>query len=419
MDENGQIANDNRIVATLPTIKKLTGNAKRIILASHLGRADGKVVPKLTLKPVALALEKLLKRANAIGAEEGVTFLNDCVGEEVAAACNNTAATGNRIILLENLRFHLEEEGKCKAKDGTVIKASESDIACFRASLSALADVYVNDAFGTVHRAHSSIAGISIEPRVAGLLVQKELQFFAKALEGPAKIHTLLLGGAKVSDKLALIENMLPRVENILIGGGMAYTFLKESRGFAIGNSLFDAAGAGLIGGIMKRAEELGVRIHLPIDFIAGDSFKADAATRIVTAGIDDGWMGLDIGPATQAAFAEVIRNAPTQRVILWNGPMGVFEWDAFASGTRAMLDALVAATEAGRITIVGGGESASAVSKWNCQDKLSHVSTGGGASLELLEGTADDDDVKLEVLMRFSCLGKVLPGIAHLTVKK
>jgi phosphoglycerate kinase len=380
LDENGLVANNNRIVASLPTIKKLiSGGAAKIIVASHLGRPDGKVVPKLTLKPVAQELERLLQKP--------VTFLNDCVGEEVTAAACSPSVGGAIIMMLENLRFHLEEEGKCKLKDGSVARAQEDDILAFRASLSGLADIYVNDAFGTVHRAHSSISGISIEPRVAGLLVQKELLFFAKVLEGPAKIHTLLLGGAKVSDKIALIENMLPRVENVLIGGGMAFTFLKQMNGFPIGNSLFDEAGAGLISGILKKAAESGVKIHLPVDFIQGDTFKAEAQFKIVSDAIDESWLGLDIGPKTQAVFAQVIKSAPKDRVILWNGPMGVFEWEAFAEGTRAVLGALVEATESGCITIVGGGESAAAVSKWNCQDKLSHVSTGGGASLELLEG--------------------------------
>ncbi len=376
MDENGHVSNNNRIIASLPTISKLlAGGASKIIIASHLGRPDGKVVPKLTLKPVATELEKLLGQP--------VEFFTDCVGVEVTSALQGKS----KIVLLENLRFHLEEEGKCKQKDGRVIKANEEDIVVFKASLSELADVYVNDAFGTVHRAHASISGITIEPRVAGLLVQKELQFFAKALEGPSKIHALLLGGAKVSDKIALIQNMLPRVENVLIGGGMAYTFLKKMTGFAIGNSLFDEAGAGLIDGILEKANELGVKIHLPADFIQGDSFKPEAKAKVVSEAITEGWMGLDIGPKTREAFAQVIKSASAQRVILWNGPMGVFEWDTFAEGTKAVLDALVQATEAGCITIVGGGESAAAVSKWNCEHKLSHVSTGGGASLELLEG--------------------------------
>lgn len=371
-------------------------------------------MPKLTLKPVAEELERLL--------QQPVTFLNDCVGEAVQAACASTSSA--RIVMLENLRFHLAEEGKCKRKDGTVLTATEEEISAFRASLSALADVYVNDAFGTVHRAHSSISGLTIEPRVAGLLVSKELCFFAKALEGPAKIHTLLLGGAKVSDKIALIENMLPRVENVLIGGGMAYTFLKQSCGFRIGKSLFDEAGAGMIEGILAKAAELGVKIHLPVDFIQGDAFRAEAQAQCVTEGITDDWMGLDIGPRTQEVFARVIKSAPQGRVLLWNGPMGVFEWDAFAQGTRAVLAALVEATEAGCITIVGGGESAAAVGKWQCEGKLSHVSTGGGASLELLEGKRLEGkkiiltlDICNFFIYTFSnSKGKILPGIVHLT---
>lgn len=416
------MSNNNRIVAALPTINKLLdGSARKIILASHLGRPDGKVVPKLSLKPVAFELEKLLGQS--------VTFLSDCVGEEVITASQDPY--GNRVILLENLRFHLEEEGKCKLKDGTVIRASESEISVFCASLSAIADVYVNDAFGTVHRAHASIAGIQTEPRVAGLLVQKELQFFAKALEGPSKIHTLILGGAKVSDKIALIENMLPRVENVLIGGGMAYTFLKQTRDFKIGKSLFDEAAASLIGGILQKANALGVKIHLPVDFVQGQSFSPEARAETVSLAIEDDWMGLDIGPETRAAFAGVIKSAPAHSVLLWNGPMGVFEWDTFAEGTRAVLDALVEATEAGCITIVGGGESAAAVGKWNCEHKLSHVSTGGGASLELLEGkkgkqnlflylfrksSAGDCAFKLKATMNFEVViyGRPFPSLEN-----
>lgn len=378
LDEAGRITNNTRITASLPTIKYLLERgAARIILASHLGRPDGQVKPKMSLKPVAQELEKLLNQS--------VTFLPDCVGSEIESAC---ASASSRIVLLENLRFHIEEEGECKRGDGEVVKAEASAVTDFCASLSRLADVYVQDAFGTVHRGHASIAGITIEPRVAGLLVKKELDFFAKALEGPNKIHTLILGGAKVADKIALIENMLPRVENVIIGGGMAFTFLKELKGISIGSSLFDSKGAETVKAIMEKAAQLRVKVHLPTDYIVARAFEASAEFKTIDVPIDEGWMGLDIGPKTAQNYASVIASAPANRVILWNGPMGVFEWDNFAQGTHAILMALVQATETSHvITIVGGGDSAAAVGKWGCDDKLSHVSTGGGASLELLEG--------------------------------
>lgn len=379
LDEGGKITNNTRITASLPTIKYLLERgAVRIILASHLGRPDGQVKPKMSLKPVAEELQRLLNLP--------VTFLSDCFGPEIETAC--AAPTSSMIILLENLRFHIEEEGKCKREDGQVIKAEAEAVASFCSSLSSLADVYVQDAFGTVHRGHASIAGITIEPRVAGLLVKKELNFFAKALEGPNKIHTLILGGAKVADKIALIENMLPRVDNVIIGGGMAFSFLKELKGISIGSSLFDAKGAETVKGIMSKAAELGVKVHLPSDYIIACAFEASAEFKTIDGPIGEGWMGLDIGPKTAQEYAAVISSASAGRVILWNGPMGVFEWDNFAKGTHAILMALVQATQtADVITIVGGGDSAAAVGKWGCDDMLSHVSTGGGASLELLEG--------------------------------
>lgn len=387
--ENGKVADSTRITASIPTLRfLLNSGAKKIILISHLGRPDGERKESLSLKPVAIELEALM--------EEKVRFINDCVGDEVVSACNSS---NERLVMLENLRFHIEEEGTCKRKDGSCISSSLEDQIKFQSSLSQLGDIYVNDAFGTVHRSHSSISGITIKTRVAGLLVQKELQFFSKALEGPEKIHTLILGGAKVSDKILLIEHMLPRVENIIIGGGMAYTFLNVLNGMEIGKSLFDEKGSKLILNIIEKAKEEKVKIHLPIDFIEASEFSESAEFRIVNDSIDDDWMGLDIGPDTCKLFAAVIDSAQTNKVILWNGPMGVFEWQKFANGTLTILEAIAASTERGNITIVGGGDSAAAVSKWNYESKIKHVSTGGGASLELLEG-------------------KCLPGIEHLSNK-
>lgn len=354
----------------------MNSGATKIVLISHLGRPDGKRNENLSLRPVIIELEKLLG--------EAVKFIPECVGESVVSECNNAS---EKVILLENLRFHVEEEGQCKNKDGTVINASFEQIELFRSELSKLGHIYVNDAFGTVHRAHSSISGISIEPRVAGFLVKKELNFFSKVLEGPEKIHTLILGGAKVSDKILLIEHMLSRVENVIIGGGMAFTFLHVLCQMKIGKSLFDEKGAGIIVQIMKKADEHGVKIHLPIDFVEGDGFSENARFRIVEENISADWLGLDIGPKSCGIFSQIINQAPDKSVILWNGPMGVFEWENFSKGTVAILESIVNATGRGCVTIVGGGDSAAAVSKWNCEKKVSHVSTGGGASLELLEG--------------------------------
>lgn len=380
----------------------LDSGAKKLVLISHLGRPDGERIENLSLRPVVVELKRLLG--------EPIKFIPDCVGDSVVAVCKNAI---EKVVLLENIRFHIEEEGKCKKKSGIIISASLEQQEQFRKELSKLGDIYVNDAFGTVHRAHSSISGISIEPRVAGLLVKKELTFFAKALEGTEKLHTLILGGAKVSDKIQLIEHMLPRVENVIIGGGMAFTFLNVLRGMKIGKSLFDEKGADIIPKIMQKADENGVKIHLPVDFVEGDGFSENAQHRIVEEDITADWLGLDIGPKSSQLFAEIINQAPGGRVILWNGPMGVFEWEEFANGTIAILDAIVGSTERGCVTIVGGGDSAAAVSKWNCDKKVSHVSTGGGASLELLEGKMTHSHEHFYIV-----LGKKLPGIEHLSNK-
>jgi len=325
-----------------------------------------------------------------------VTFLNDCVGPDVEAEC--AAIKPGEVILLENLRFHVAEEGKVKdAKTGeTLKKATPEEVAAFRASLSKLGDVYINDAFGTAHRAHSSMVGVDLPQRAAGFLMKKELDAFAKVLDHPQRPLVAILGGAKVADKIQLIENLLDKADELIIGGGMAYTFLKVLNNMEIGTSLFDPKGAEIVPTIVAKAKALNKKIHLPVDFVAADKFDKDANTKVVTAdaGIPADWQGLDCGPATIAEFKAVVGRA---RTILWNGPVGVFEMDKFAVGTRAIMDAVIEATARGAVTVIGGGDTATAAAKWNAEDKVTHCSTGGGASLELLEG-------------------KILPGIAALS---
>jgi len=374
---DGKISNNQRIVAALPTIKyALDNGAKSVVLISHLGRPNGSVNQKYTLKPVAAEVERLLGKP--------VTFLNDCVGAEVEAACANPA--DGSVILLENARFHIEEEGKSKDKDGNKITASADDVAKFRASLTKLGDVFVNDAFGTAHRAHSTMVGIDLPVKAAGMLMKKELEFFGKALESPERPFLAILGGAKVSDKIQLINNLIDKVNALIIGGGMAFTFKKVLDNVAIGNSLYDEAGAAIVKDIMDKAKKNNVAIYLPCDYYIADKFDKDAQKECVddATGIKDGWMGLDIGPKSSATFEKVILSAKT---IVWNGPPGVFEFDKFADGTKAMLDAVVAATKQGAMSIVGGGDTATVAKKFGAEDKISHISTGGGASLELLEG--------------------------------
>jgi phosphoglycerate kinase len=386
--QTGAITNPQRIVAALPTIQYALDQGAAVILMSHLGRPDGERKVKYSLKPVADKLQELLGRP--------VRFLNDCVGPEVEAAC--AAMKSGDVILLENLRFHIEEEGKIKdEKTGeTLKKAMPEELAAFRASLSKLGDVYVNDAFGTAHRAHSSMVGVQLPVRAAGFLVRKELDAFAQVLDHPKRPLLAILGGAKVADKILLIENLLDRADEIIIGGGMAFTFLKVLKTMEIGTSLFDPKGAEIVPKVLEKAKAKNKSIHLPVDFMAADRFDRDGRTQVVTAeqGIPRGWQGLDCGPASIKMFVGVISRANT---IIWNGPVGVFEWDKFATGTRAIMNALVAATARGAVTVIGGGDTATAAVKWNAEGKVTHCSTGGGASLELLEG-------------------KILPGIAALS---
>jgi phosphoglycerate kinase len=384
----GAITNTKRIEAALPTIRYALDQGASVVLMSHLGRPDGKRIEKFSLKPVAEALSKLLGKP--------VQFLNDCVGSEVEAAC--AKAKPGDVILLENLRFHIEEEGKVKLEDGTKLKADADKVKAFRASLTKLGDVYINDAFGTAHRDHSSMTGVQLPQRACGYLMKKELDAFGAVLDNPKRPLLAILGGAKVADKIQLINNLLDKADEIIIGGGMAFTFKKVLNNMAIGNSLYDAEGAKLVPELMKKAQAKGKKIILPVDYVCGDKFAADAQVKLAddASGIADGWLGLDVGPKSSELFVDAIKRAKT---IIWNGPAGVFEFPAFEKATKAMADAIVAATQAGATTVIGGGDTATAAKKYGADKKVTHTSTGGGASLEFLEG-------------------KVLPGVAALSEK-
>ncbi|KAH7648073.1 phosphoglycerate kinase 1 [Cryptosporidium bovis] len=387
--KNGQVTDRTRIVASIPSIKyALDNGAKSVVLASHLGRPDGQRKMEYSLKILVPILEELLGRK--------VLFAEDCVGASAENLCSNPE-TGS-VILLENLRFHIEEEGKGVNENGEKVKASADEVDNFRNSLSKLGDIYVNDAFGTAHRAHSSMVGVNLSPKVAGLLLKKELEYFGRALENPARPFLAIMGGAKVADKIQLITNLLDKVDRMIIGGGMAFTFKKVLNNLRIGKSLFDEEGSKIVNDIMKKAKEKNVEILLPCDYVIADEFSPDANARIVkdSEGIPDDWLGLDIGPETSNNFKELIISSKT---IVANGPPGVFEMEKFSKGSRSMVEALVTATELGAVTIVGGGDTASLVEKCGSSGKVSHVSTGGGASLELLEG-------------------KLLPGVVSLSVK-
>lgn len=406
-DKDGSITNNQRIQGAIPTIRlALEKGAKAVILMSHLGRPDGKPNQSMTLKPVADRLGELM--------EKPVTFLGSATGVDTEAACANPA-TGS-IIVLENLRWNLEEEGKgidheegcpgakCEKKSPskgekcTKTKATADEVAAFRASLAKLGDVFVNDAFGTAHRAHSSMVGMKgLMPCVAGLLVSKELEAFSNVLDAD-KVQrplTAIVGGAKISDKILVIENLIEKSDRIMCIGGMAYTFLKVSEGMAIGKSLFDKNGAELVPKLMEKAKAKGCEIIFPVDWACGQDFVNDQEIKMVTKaeGIPDGWEGMDCGPESMILFREKILSSKT---VIWNGPAGVFEFDNFGKGTKAVLEAVAETTAAGNKGIIGGGDSATAAAKYDMEDKVTFVSTGGGASLELLEG-------------------KILPGIAAL----
>lgn len=375
--KNGKIADTTRIESTKDTIDFLKRNgAKSIVLMSHLGRPNGTKQDKFSLRPVVPALEDILA--------EKVKFLNDCIGSEVEQECH-TAKDGN-IILLENLRFYLEEEGKGVINDQKV-KADKADVEKFRQQLTKLGELYVNDAFGTCHRAHSSIVGVNVQPRAAGFLLKKELDYFSKVLEEPKRPLTVILGGAKVADKIQLINNLLDLVDEMIIGGGMAFTFNKELNNTKIGSSLYDPEGAKTVQQMIEKAKSKGVKVHIPSDFICGDKFDANAQTsyKTETEGVPDGWLGLDIGKDTINRFQDVIKRSNT---IFWNGPPGVFEFENFSKGSKAMVEAVTEATKKGAISVCGGGDTLNLLKQVKgSKENISHVSTGGGASLELVEG--------------------------------
>lgn len=352
--EEGRITDDRRIVEAMPTVRYLLENGASVVLCSHLGRPKGKVNPEFSLAPVGARLSEVL--------EMDVPLLPDCVGPEVEAAC--AALAPGQVVLLENLRFHAEEE------------ANEAG---FVAGLAKLGDIFVNDAFGTAHRAHASTAGVAAHlPAVAGFLIEKEITFLGKAIEAPERPFVAILGGSKVKDKIKVIDSLLPKVDTLIIGGGMTYTFLK-AKGWEIGSSLLDETSLDYAKGLMASHAD---KLVLTDDVVAAPEFSPTATPTIVAAdAIPADQMGLDIGPATRAKFAKVIEGAGT---VLWNGPVGVFEFDAFAAGTLAVAEAMAASSAT---TIIGGGDSAAAVEKFGLADKITHVSTGGGASLEFLEG--------------------------------
>jgi len=366
---DGIITDDNRITAALPTIRYLLDNGAAVILCSHLGRPKNGFEPEFSLKPVAEHLAKLLNKP--------VTLAADVVGED--AVSKAAAVKPGEIVMLENVRF---EKGETKNDPELSRK------------FAALADVFVNDAFGTAHRAHCSTAGVAdYLPAVSGYLIGKELQFLGSALEDPERPFVAILGGAKVSDKIAVINRLLDKADAVLVGGGMAYTFYK-AMGLDIGTSICEDEKLDIARELVAKAELNGVRLMLPVDNVVADKFANDANTQTVNSdAIPDGWMGMDIGPKTREVFAEVVMSAKT---VIWNGPMGVFEMDKFAEGTRAVAQAMA---NSGAVTIIGGGDSAAAASQLGFEDKITHISTGGGASLEFLEG-------------------KELPGIACLESK-
>ena len=372
MDENQNITNDTRIRATLPTINYLLDNGAAVILACHVGRPTEAREAKFSTKPIVARLAELLGKE--------VKWAPDCVGPEAEKAASSLKA--GEVLLLENLRYHKEEKKNDPA---------------FAKQLASLADVAVDDAFGVSHRAHASNAGITqYLETVAGFLMEKEIQFIGHTLEAPQRPFVAIIGGAKVSDKIGVISNMIDKVDTIIIGGGMAHTF-DAAKGLPVGNSLCEKDKFELALELLKKAETKGVKVVLPADVVVADKFAADANNKVVDVDkVEDGWEALDSGPKTSALYTEALHGAKT---VIWNGPMGVFEFDAFAKGTEAVAKAVAKATEEGAVSIVGGGDSIAALKKTGLSDKISHISTGGGATLEFLEG-------------------KTLPGIASIADK-
>jgi 3-phosphoglycerate kinase len=370
LDKQQNVTDDNRIRAALPTIKYVLNKNAKLILMSHLGRPKGEVKPEYSLSPAALTLSKLINRP--------VKMLGDCIGEEVKDAVSQMS--DGDVVMLENLRFHKQETDNDQA---------------FSKELASLGDVFVNDAFGTCHRAHASTEGVThYLESVSGFLVEKEIEYFQKVLTSPDKPFVFLLGGAKVADKIPVIENMMDRAGIIIIGGAMAYTFMKI-KNIDIGSSRLEQEMMDTAKVILEKAEAKGVEMVLPIDHVVTDNIEAASNIKITDGeSIDEGFIGVDIGPKTINLFIEEIKTAKT---IVWNGPVGIFENDRFASGTKALAYAIA---ESGAVSVIGGGDTAAAVAKFNVADKMSHISTGGGASLEYLEG-------------------KALPGVAALADKK
>ena len=369
----GSITDDNRVVQALPSIQYVVDQGAKLVLMSHLGRPKGSPDPEFSLEPVAQHLASLV--------DVPVHFAHDCIGE--AAEKVISAAKESEIVVLENVRFHAGE--------------TKND-PHFAQQLAAYAHIFVNDAFGSSHRVHASVAGVTafMENSVSGFLLEKEITYLSDSVNDPKRPFVAILGGAKVSDKISVIQRLLTKVDTIIIGGGMAYTFLA-TKGYSVGNSLLEEDKIPMAKALMDQALEVGVNLMLPVDLVIADDFSNDANRKLVTAdGILDNWESLDIGPETITLFSGAITQAKTVR---WNGPMGVFEMPNFAVGTQSIAQALVTATEQGATTIIGGGDSASAIKQAGLSDQVSHVSTGGGASLEYLEG-------------------KELPGLSHLTDK-
>lgn len=368
LDENKNVTDDKRIVESLPTIKKILKDGGTPILMSHLGRPKGKPKPEFSLSPVAKRLGELLSVK--------VIMATDCIGPEAKKVI--ASAKPGDVVLLENLRFHAEEE------------ANDEN---FSKELASLGDVYVNDAFGSAHRAHASTEGVTrfLKPAVAGYLMQKELQYLSQAVGNPNRPYVAIIGGAKISGKIDVINNLLDKVDALIIGGGMMFTFLK-AMGKEIGNSILEADKVDLAKGLIQNKKLL-----MPVDCVVAEKFENTAAKKVVSVdAIPQGWVGMDIGPKSIELFRNEIIKSKT---VVWNGPMGVFEMDNFAAGTKAIADAMVDATKKGAATIIGGGDSAAAIAKFGLEKGVSHVSTGGGASLEFLEG-------------------KILPGVAALDEK-
>jgi phosphoglycerate kinase len=376
LDAEQHITDDTRIRAALPTIQYLLDHGAAVILMSHLGRPKGEVNKKYSLAPIAQHLSELLGR-NVPQTFSPVQMATDCIGPEVEAQAK--ALQPGQVLLLENLRFHKEEEKNDPE---------------FARQLASLGDIYVNDAFGSAHRAHASTEGVThYLPGVAGFLMEKEINYLGSALENPKRPFVSIVGGAKVSDKIMVLERLISMVDKLLIGGGMANTFLK-AQGYEIGDSLFEEGNVDSAASLLQKAQQRGIQLLLPSDVVIADRFEADANTKIVDSNqVQPGWRIMDIGPKTIKAFQQALADAQT---IVFNGTLGVAEMPAFAKGTDAIIETLAERTAAGATTIIGGGDSAAAVEKAGAADKMSHVSTGGGASLEFLEG-------------------RVLPGVAAL----